>query len=478
MSDERKKKILDKYEQSLQNGERFWPDSIYKDLLVSFAIFLLLVGLAAFIGVPGEPKADPADASYVPKPEWYFLFLFKFLALYGQIPLLGKIEWIATALIPGLVVMAILILPLIDKNPYRYYSRRVLAITGMFVSVVAIVVLTLISDIPTAAGEDGGMTLGTLFQFLAGVVLPGLAMAILVGLTYLAQKYSYNVIKPQIWVAGISSAAMLVLSVLVLVMAPPVEAKEEVSIAGSLAEQILIGQDLFSVHCVECHGGEGEGGEIKGVEGLEGVVLDPINARDVMYTFTDETLYNIIAYGQPDLGMPPFGKAFGGELAPSDMDNMVAFMRYTWDDRAELPQEVAQANAIPALGPDEAPSYDVHIAPLFKRYCISCHRPGKKNQNYLMRDYAEVMTSGDNQPNVIASDLNSNLILMINRQEIEAGGPMPPTRALKPEIIDIITRWVLAGAPQTAEEAAAAGAAVPAQPLSTATPEGTAIPTP
>jgi hypothetical protein len=35
--------------------------------------------------VAGEPKADPSDSTYIPKPEWYFLFLFKFLALYGQI---------------------------------------------------------------------------------------------------------------------------------------------------------------------------------------------------------------------------------------------------------------------------------------------------------------------------------------------------------------------------------------------------------
>jgi hypothetical protein len=41
----------------------------YKDLVVSFAIFIVLILLAAFIGVPGEPKADPSDSSYVPRPE-------------------------------------------------------------------------------------------------------------------------------------------------------------------------------------------------------------------------------------------------------------------------------------------------------------------------------------------------------------------------------------------------------------------------
>jgi hypothetical protein len=213
---------------------------------------------------------------------------------------------------------------------------------------------------------------------------------------------------------------------------------------------------LYSIQCVECHGAEGEGGVIQGVEGLEGFNMKAINTQDEMYTRTDDTLYNIINYGQPDLGMTPFGKAYGGELSVSEIGAIVDFMRYTWDDRAELPQEVTAASAAPALGENEVPSYDVHIEPLIKRYCLSCHRPGKKNNNYLMRTYEEVMTTGDYAPNVIPGDLNSNMIRMINREEIDAGGPMPPTRALKPEIIDIFTRWVAGGAPETAEQAAAA----------------------
>ena len=82
MNKEQKDFINKRYEKSLQKGERFWPDSIYKDLLVALAILIILFLLATFIGVPVEPKADPSDTSYVPRPEWYFLFLFKFLALY------------------------------------------------------------------------------------------------------------------------------------------------------------------------------------------------------------------------------------------------------------------------------------------------------------------------------------------------------------------------------------------------------------
>jgi hypothetical protein len=93
-----------------------------------------------------------------------------------------------------------------------------------------------------------------------------------------------------------------------------------------------------------------------------------------------------------------------------------------------------------------------------------------------MRDYTETMETGDNAPNVIPFDLTSNLIRMINREEIDAGGPMPPTKALKPELIEMFERWVLAGAPNTAEEAAAAAATL--TPEAVSEPTEAATPTP
>ncbi len=52
---------------------------IYEDVLVTFAVFIILIMLATFVGVANEPKADPSDAAYIPRPEWYFLFLFQML---------------------------------------------------------------------------------------------------------------------------------------------------------------------------------------------------------------------------------------------------------------------------------------------------------------------------------------------------------------------------------------------------------------
>ncbi len=379
MNEEQKQRYYEKYQQAKQKGSKFFPDVIYKDTLMMLAIFVALVMLATFVGLANEPKADPSDSAYIPRPEWYFLFLFEMLKYFP-----GQLEWIGTFIIPSLAVAALFLLPFIDRNPYRHFSKRKFALGFMSAIVIGMVALTLMAVAST----------------------------------------------------------------------PPQE--ETATLAATLPEQILAGQDLYSIHCVECHGADGEGGEIKGVEGLEGYIMKPINTQDEMYTRTDETFFEIISFGQPNLGMPPFGKAYGGELGVSDIEAIVTFMRYTWDDRAEIPEEVTQASAIPALGPDEVPSYEVHIAPIVKRYCLSCHRPGKKNNNYLMRDYQETMESGDHAPNVIAGDLNSNLYRMINREEIEAGGPMPPTRALPPEIIELFRRWIEGGAPNTAAEAAAA----------------------
>jgi menaquinol-cytochrome c reductase cytochrome b/c subunit len=370
MNPEQQSNYLARYKSAKEKGVKFYPDIIYKDLVVAFGLFVLVVGLAIYLGVAEEPPADPNDSSYIPRPEWYFLFLFQLLKYFP-----GSLEWVGTVVIPGMAVLALLLLPFYDRSPFRHWSKRRLASGVMSFIVLGIVVLTVLAALTTP---------------------------------------------PQV----------------------------EAHVAGTLSERVIAGQDLFSIQCVECHGAEGEGGIIEGVEGLEGTVLKAINTQDEMYTRTDETLYNIIDFGQPALGMPPFGRGFGGELGRGDIQAIVDFMRYTWDDRAELPAEAAAAGALPTLGPGETPTYTGHVQPIFKRYCVSCHRAGKQNNHYLMGTYLEVMDTGDHAPNIIAGDLNSNLVLMIERQEIEAGGPMPPTKALKPELVDILKRWIEAGMPE------------------------------
>ena len=467
MNDETKKQINQRYERELQRGERFWPDSIFKDMIVSLGIFIVLVLLATFIGVENSPKADPSDTTYIPRPEWYFLFLFKFLALYGQIPLLGKVEWLATVLVPSIGIGLLTLLPFIDKSPWRYYTRRMLPLTIMGIVVFDIVLLTLVADIPTVT-EDGSKLLGYL-QTAMGLVVPGAAMA---ALFFMAYKRNENPVAPMLWTSGLAAVFMVGFAALTFFFAPPAAEAEE-AVANTLIEQISAGQDLYSIHCVECHGDDGKVEKIEGVEGLEGKEISPINSRDVLYTVNDASMAEIINYGRPHAGMNPFGKAYNPEgLTKSEIDYIVIFMRYNWDDRFEKP---VMKPLFPALADGEVPSYDVHIAPIVKRYCISCHRAGKDNNNFLMTSYQEILTTGDQaDKNLVKGDMNSYLLQVIQGQAIldekgeELIGVMPPKGHLPANVIDAWIRWIMNGMPQTAEEAAALY--VPPTPVPTPTP--------
>ena len=447
MNDETKKKINKRYESELDKGERFWPDTIFKDLVVSLGIFTLLIVLATFVGVSPEAKADPSDTSYIPRPEWYFLFLFKFLALYGQIPVLGKIEWIATVAVPGIAIGVLTLMPFIDKTPNRYYGKRVLPISIMAIMVTGIVLLTLMSEVPTVSA-DGSKLLGIL-QAIAGLVIPGIAMILLFLMSFVFKQTTTRVM---VWTTSLAAVSMIVVSGTVLALHPkPVV--EETEVAVTLVDQIFAGQDLYSVHCTECHGDDGSIAVIEGVEGLEGEKITPINSHDVLYTITDSAMYEVIAYGRPN----------GGELTKSEIDYIVTYMRYMWDDRFEIPAEALKP-LFPPLANGEVPSYEVHIQPIVKRYCISCHREGKTNNNYLMTSYDEILTTGDNVANnIIAGDENSYLLQVIQEHAImnpekpdeELIRAMPLNRALKPNIVDVFIRWVMNGMPLTATDAAA-----------------------
>jgi mono/diheme cytochrome c family protein len=382
MKEENKKSILEKYKLELQKGERFWPDSIYKDLLISLAIFIVLILLASFLGVPTEPKANPNDTAYIPRPEWYFLFLFQMLKYFP-----GNLEWLGTTIIPGIAILVLLLLPILDRNQKRHYSARKIALTVMGVVVVGIVGLTVLAAVTT----------------------------------------------------------------------PP---QEPLTAAGTIPQQISLGQDLFSLNCAQCHGADGKVTQITGVKGLEGKQIIAINSSDVMYTLDDTALADIISYGRPESGMTPFGQPYGGSLSPTEIEEIATFMRYSWDNRAVLPPGTTLGTGIPALKPGEVPSYDVHIGPLTKRFCISCHQPGKENNNYLMTSYTEMLNSGDNAPVMAAGDSQSLLLKLITGHEGldpktgQTIRQMPPTKLLDQQYIDMLTRWIMAGMPQTAKDAA------------------------
>ena len=57
----------------------FYPYHALKDTIAGALVFSLLLTFAIVFRAPFDPIADPSDAAYVPRPEWYFLSLFQLL---------------------------------------------------------------------------------------------------------------------------------------------------------------------------------------------------------------------------------------------------------------------------------------------------------------------------------------------------------------------------------------------------------------
>lgn len=147
---EDQKKVYDvEYKKMKEEGYAFHPFATWKDITVGFLILLALVGLAVFKGVHMDGPADPT-ATYLPRPEWYFMFLFQLLKYFP-----GPLAIFAVAIIPGIVAGALALLPFFDKNPYRSPKRRPVAMTLFTLGLAGIVGLTVLAYAEDAAHHAG-----------------------------------------------------------------------------------------------------------------------------------------------------------------------------------------------------------------------------------------------------------------------------------------------------------------------------------
>lgn len=100
----------------------FYPEQVFKDTLAVFVAFAILFTLSIAARVPLERIADPTDTSYVPRPEWYFLFLFQSLKLFE-----GPLEVVGTVVLPTLAILALFLIPFVDRGKAVRVRQRTLA---------------------------------------------------------------------------------------------------------------------------------------------------------------------------------------------------------------------------------------------------------------------------------------------------------------------------------------------------------------
>ncbi len=123
--------------------EIFYPSFLFKEIVVMMLIFVLVAVILALVfpvGL-GDP-ADPTDNLFVPKPEWYFMSLYELLKFFP-----GKLEVIATAIIPAGGIVILFLIPFLDKNPEKRPRKRPISMILMLLAVAAIIVLTIMGQL-------------------------------------------------------------------------------------------------------------------------------------------------------------------------------------------------------------------------------------------------------------------------------------------------------------------------------------------
>jgi len=118
---------------------KFWPDQLYRDMLIAALILVGLVGLTAFWRAPITGLADPIGRSYAPKPAWNFLFLYQTLKVFN-----GRWEIVGAVGLPSALVLILLLLPFYDRRPRRNPRQRPVAMMAGATLVVLIAVLTVL----------------------------------------------------------------------------------------------------------------------------------------------------------------------------------------------------------------------------------------------------------------------------------------------------------------------------------------------
>lgn len=415
MDDQDKKAYLEQYQEAKKKGVPFFPNTLFKDAVVSLLVFLLLIALAYFLGAPLEERANPADTTYTPRPEWYFLFLFQLLKYFP-----GKLEVVGVVVVPTVALIILFLLPVIDRNNKRYFMSR-MAINGItLLAVVGIAFLTvqaLMEAPPPIEAKVGDPTAQLYLKNCAGChgasikVAPGTNLH-----NIIAQGYHEDM---PAWSADLTTDEIDALAGFILspkgsqvfsqncgechenpadVSEDPLKLKEAISqgsafaphadldipkYAEALSQQDITamvnflvapdGQRLFVTNCSPCHG------------------------RAVAYTGNIQELELVISEGGKHLDMP----SWKGTLNSAQIETLARYV---------------------VSPPDEPDGTS-----LFKQYCQGCHGERVPSQEDVEQAKLIITTGGSHQTMPVWGDILTaeQLDALVNYTvEASSGAPL------------------------------------------------------
>jgi menaquinol-cytochrome c reductase cytochrome b/c subunit len=137
-----------------KRGKPFFPYAMFHDTVMSLVVILVIIGLACiwkwttpgnhtgtgagWLGSLYSDKADPGTTSFVPRPDWYFYFLFYLLRIFKwpESVILGTVG------IVTVIMVLMLALPFLDRRRERRLSRRPVAVVICILTVIAMGTLT------------------------------------------------------------------------------------------------------------------------------------------------------------------------------------------------------------------------------------------------------------------------------------------------------------------------------------------------
>ena len=150
--DERRE-AFQRYKRDVQErGKPSFPYAMFHDTVMSLVVVSVIAGLAAvwyftsgedphdigWLGPRYTEEADPGTTNFIPRPDWYFYFLFYLLRIfkYPESVVLGTVG------IPTIALMLLLALPFIDLRRERRLLRRPVAVVAAALTVLSMGVLT------------------------------------------------------------------------------------------------------------------------------------------------------------------------------------------------------------------------------------------------------------------------------------------------------------------------------------------------
>jgi menaquinol-cytochrome c reductase cytochrome b/c subunit len=138
-----------------KRGKPFYPFAMFEDTVMSLVVVSTIAGLAAIWkwtswgphhdglhqGLLGPEYTDPADpgtTDFVPRPDWYFYFLFYLLRIFKW----PESVFLGTVGVPNILLVLLLLLPFLDRRLERRLSRRPVAVVAFILTVVSMATLT------------------------------------------------------------------------------------------------------------------------------------------------------------------------------------------------------------------------------------------------------------------------------------------------------------------------------------------------